>query len=90
MTSPKIGIKNNKLQFALLVLMAISAGAMLGTLRTVIPSVSESEFGVAKDSFFMLTSFIVAFGFIKAIMNKSIHLKSCQNKIPMESKLPDL
>lgn len=69
MGSHQIGVQRHKIQFTLLVMMALSAGGMMGTLRTVIPTIAESEFNVAQDSFFILTSFILAFGFVKAIMN---------------------
>ena len=38
-------------------------------MRTVVPALAESEFGVAEGSFLMLTSFVVAFGLVKGVMN---------------------
>ncbi|MBC7183131.1 MAG: MFS transporter, partial [Marinobacter sp.] len=37
--------------------------------RTVVPALAESEFGVAEGSFLMLTSFVVAFGLVKGVLN---------------------
>ncbi len=38
-------------------------------MRTVIPALAETEFGVARGSFLLLTAFVVAFGVVKAVMN---------------------
>jgi MFS family permease len=37
--------------------------------RTVVPALAESDFGVPKNSFVLLSSFVVAFGLVKGIMN---------------------
>ena len=41
----------------------------MGMMRTVIPALAETEFGVARGSFLLLTAFVVAFGVVKAVMN---------------------
>ncbi|MBI1425652.1 MAG: MFS transporter [Gammaproteobacteria bacterium] len=38
-------------------------------MRTVVPALAESEFGVPKGSFLLLMAFVVAFGFVKGTMN---------------------
>jgi MFS family permease len=38
-------------------------------MRTVIPALAESEFGVPKGSFGLLMAFVVAFGFVKGALN---------------------
>ena len=52
-----------------LLLQVFFVGIMLGIFRTVIPALSESEFGVPENAFFLLANFIVVFGFIKSIFN---------------------
>lgn len=37
--------------------------------RTIIPALAESDFGVPQNSFLLLSSFVVAFGIVKAMMN---------------------
>ena len=44
-------------------------GLTLGMMRTVIPALAESEFGVPKGSFMLLMAFVVAFGFVKGALN---------------------
>jgi MFS family permease len=41
----------------------------IGMTRTVIPALAENEFGVPKKSFLMLTTFVMAFGFVKGALN---------------------
>jgi len=38
-------------------------------MRTVVPALAESEFGVAPGSFMLLAAFVVAFGFVKGVLN---------------------
>jgi len=44
-------------------------GFTIGMMRTVVPALSESEFGVPKNSFMLLTAFVVAFGLVKGALN---------------------
>ncbi|WP_348967283.1 MFS transporter [Oligella urethralis] len=44
-------------------------GLTIGMMRTVVPALAESEFGVTEGSFLMLTSFVVAFGVVKGTLN---------------------
>jgi len=63
------GIKINKHQFSLQLIQVFLVGLTIGMTRIVIPGLAESEFGLAKSSFFLLASFVVVFGIVKAIMN---------------------
>ncbi len=64
-----LGIRSNAVQFGHQLLQVFFVGLTIGMLRTVIPALAESEFGVAKGSFLMLTTFVVAFGFVKGTLN---------------------
>jgi MFS family permease len=44
-------------------------GFAIGMLRTVVPALAESEFGVPAGSFMLLTTFVVAFGVVKGVLN---------------------
>ncbi len=52
-----------------LLLQVFFVGAILGLFRTAIPALSETEFGVPRDAFFLLANFIVAFGLVKSVCN---------------------
>lgn len=67
MKAVKFGIKENLLQFMLLVLTNFFVGSMVGLERTVLPIIGEEEFGLASAS--AALSFIISFGFSKAIVN---------------------
>lgn len=67
MKQPRIGIKENIIQFVLLVLTNLFVGSMVGIERTVLPLLGEKQFGLASAS--AALSFIVSFGFSKAIVN---------------------
>ncbi|MCC6070798.1 MFS transporter [Massilia sp. GCM10020059] len=63
------GIRPNLTQFLHQLLQVLLVGLTLGMMRTVVPALAESEFGVPKTSFVLLTAFVVAFGVVKAGMN---------------------
>lgn len=63
------GIRPNRAQFLHQLLQVLLVGLTLGMMRTVVPALAESEFGVPKNSFMLLTAFVVAFGVIKGAMN---------------------
>jgi MFS family permease len=67
MNQPKIGIKENIFQFLLLVVTSLFVGSMVGIERTVLPILGEKQFGLASTS--AALSFIVSFGFSKAVVN---------------------
>ncbi|GEN52469.1 MFS transporter [Halobacillus faecis] len=63
----KVGVKENIFSFSLLVLINFFVGSMVGLERTILPTMGEEIYGVASAS--AALSFIVSFGFSKAIMN---------------------
>jgi MFS family permease len=64
---PRLGLRANWRQFALLVLVNGLVGGMVGLERTVVPLVGRDEFQLASET--MIFSFIVAFGLVKAATN---------------------
>lgn len=65
----KYGIRDNAALFLHLLLQVLLVGLTLGLMRTVVPALAESEYGVPRDSFTLLTAFVVAFGLVKGAMN---------------------
>ncbi len=63
------GIRINRAQFLHQLLQVLLVGLTLGMMRTVVPALAESEFGVPKTSFLLLSSFVIAFGVVKGLMN---------------------
>ncbi|MEK7346980.1 MAG: MFS transporter [Pseudomonadota bacterium] len=63
------GIRLNLSQFLHQLLQVFLVGLTIGMMRTVVPALAESEFGVPKTSFLLLTAFVVAFGVVKGVMN---------------------
>ncbi len=62
-----LGLRANWKQFTLLVIVNAFVGGMVGIERTVLPMLAEQEFGIA--SYAAALSFIMAFGFSKAVAN---------------------
>ena len=67
MSAPRLGLRENLPQFALLVGLNAFVGAMVGLERTLLPLLGEQEFGLSSKA--AITSFIVSFGVTKAILN---------------------
>lgn len=63
------GIRANLAQFLHQLLQVMFVGLTLGTMRTVIPALASTEFGLPKNSYILLTTFVVAFGLVKAVLN---------------------
>lgn len=63
------GIRANRQQFLHQLLQVLLVGLTLGMMRTVVPALAESEFGVPRTSFLLLTAFVIAFGVVKGVMN---------------------
>jgi len=61
------GLRENKLQFSLLVLLTALVGSLIGLERSVFPQFAEQSFGISSAS--AMLSFITAFGISKAITN---------------------
>ncbi|MCJ8313886.1 MAG: MFS transporter [Saccharospirillaceae bacterium] len=68
-TDIKLGISVNRSQFSLHLLQIFLVGLTIGMTRIVIPVLAEAEFGLADNAFFLLASFVVVFGVVKAVMN---------------------
>jgi MFS family permease len=64
---PRLGLRENLPQFALIVVLNAFVGAMVGLERTVLPLLGEQEFGLTSKT--AITSFIVSFGVTKAVLN---------------------
>ncbi|OCA83714.1 MFS transporter [Pseudobacillus wudalianchiensis] len=67
MGNSKVGIKENFLPFSLLVVINLFIGSMVGLERTILPLIGEEQFGIASAS--AALSFIISFGFSKAVIN---------------------
>ncbi|MFC4438519.1 MULTISPECIES: MFS transporter [Natrialbaceae] len=63
----KQGIREHLGQFSLHVLLVFATGLTIGSERTVVPVLGEEVFGV--KSFLVIGSFVVSFGFVKALLN---------------------
>ena len=63
----KLGLKENWMQFTILVIVNAFVGGMVGLERTIFPKFAEIEFGIASKT--AILSFIIAFGITKAITN---------------------
>lgn len=63
------GIRANLPQVLLQLLQVFLVGLTIGMTRTVIPGLAEQEFGLGGQQFFLLTTFVVTFGAVKALMN---------------------
>ncbi|QEH42312.1 MFS transporter [Chitinophaga sp. XS-30] len=63
----RLGLKENWKQFALLVLVNMLVGGMVGLERTVVPLVGTDEFKIGAE--IVIFSFIIAFGVVKAFTN---------------------
>jgi len=63
------GIRVNLHQFSHQLWQVLLVGLTLGMMRTVVPALAETEFGVPQGSFLLLMAFVVAFGFVKGAMN---------------------
>jgi len=69
-TNPKaFGLANNSHQVAYWLIQVFFVGLMIGTTRVVITPFAEQEFGLAKDSLLLLSTFVIAFGLVKGSMN---------------------
>jgi len=67
MATIKLGLKENRQQFILLVIVNAFVGGMVGLERSILPKIAEGEFHIAAKT--AILSFIVVFGIVKAITN---------------------
>ena len=63
----KLGLKENRKQFWLLVFINALVGGMIGLERTLLPEIATKEFQLTSTS--IILSFIIVFGLFKAITN---------------------
>jgi MFS family permease len=63
----RLGLRENRAQFSLLVVVNAFVGALVGIERTILPALAEREFHLAAKA--AVLSFIVAFGVAKALTN---------------------
>ena len=63
----RLGLKENIRQFSLLVAINAFVGAMVGLERSTLPLIGREDFGVGSAA--AVLSFVVAFGFAKALTN---------------------
>ena len=63
----KLGLKENRKQFWLLVFINALVGGMIGLERTLLPEIAAKEFQLTSTS--VILSFIIVFGLFKAITN---------------------
>lgn len=66
-THLSLGLKENWIQFSLLVLVNAFVGAMVGLERSILPQIAEKEFLLVART--AILSFIIVFGLTKAITN---------------------
>lgn len=63
------GIRHNRTQFFHQLFQVLLVGLTIGMTRTVVPALAEADFGVPKNSFVLLSAFVIAFGLVKGGMN---------------------
>ena len=63
----RLGIRPNLGQFLVQTLLVFFVGMTVGLERTVVPVLAEEEFAIASSS--VILSFVVSFGFVKALLN---------------------
>lgn len=63
----QLGLRENWLQFALLVVVNAFVGAMIGLERTILPLLADEVFGLESQT--VVLSFLVSFGATKALAN---------------------
>jgi MFS family permease len=63
----RLGLRENRAQFSLLVAINAFVGAMVGLERSTLPLIGREDFGLASSA--AVLSFIVAFGVAKALSN---------------------
>jgi MFS family permease len=63
----RLGLRENRLQFSLLVVVNVCVGGLVGLERTTVPLIGADVFGLSSD--LAIFSFIIAFGLTKAATN---------------------
>lgn len=65
----QFGIAENRAQFVHQLVQVLLVGFAIGMTRTVVPALAESEFGLERGSFVLLSAFVIAFGVVKGVLN---------------------
>ncbi len=68
-TTHQFGIAENRNQFVQQLVQVLLVGFAIGMTRTVVPALAESEFGLERVSFVLLSAFVIAFGVVKGVLN---------------------
>ena len=63
----RVGLRANLAQFALLVVLNLFVGGMVGLERTILPLIAKTDFGIASKA--AAIAFIATFGITKAVVN---------------------
>jgi MFS family permease len=63
----RLGLRANRAQFALLVVVNAFVGAMVGLERAILPAIAETDFGLTGHT--AILAFIAVFGLFKALTN---------------------
>jgi hypothetical protein len=63
----RLGLRENWLQFSLLVVVNVCVGGLVGLERTTVPLIGADVFGLTSD--LAIFTFIIAFGVTKALTN---------------------
>ncbi|MEU8973288.1 MFS transporter [Streptomyces monashensis] len=63
----RLGLRENRIQFTLLVVVNVCVGGLVGLERTTVPLIGSHTFGLTDD--LAVFSFIIAFGLTKALTN---------------------
>lgn len=66
-TGVRLGLRQNSVQFALLLVVNAFVGAMVGLERSTLPLIGEDDFGLTSSA--AVLSFIAAFGLAKSLTN---------------------
>ena len=82
---PILGLKQNLGQFVLLIVVNAFVGAMIGIERSIFPEFAAFKFNIHSTS--IILSFIVIFGFSKAIAN--YHSKTPSRGYTYKAKVID-
>lgn len=65
----QFGVRANLTQFLNQLLQVFLVGLTIGMMRNVVPALATEEFNLPANSFALLASFVVSFGFVKGAMN---------------------
>ena len=79
----RLGLRENLAQFSLLVAINALVGGMVGQERTVVPLLGERTFGLT--AFSAATTFVIAFGAVKAVTSSSHGISTANRTVAARS-----